>query len=421
MKKLLTITILLFFCQSAYSQWHPMGGYVQLGPEYHYEGYLEFDLSPDNSIYVVYRYSGYSIHHTWFQMAKSIDEGSSWSIINGIQVSSTIKKIQCVAPEQLLEFHTLQMSSSIYSTSNDFKNKTLIPGTENSDGHFNAFDFIDISRGFALSSYPWELLGKVENSIYGYTFGDSVNFKYGSVKMLNDTTAYLLCRDNFANPNKSGNNMLLKTTDFGITWNTVFKDTAYKMNHFVFASENEGIMVGKQGTIIQTTDGGTSWTPMVSGTSTVINYITERNGIYFCVGDTGLILKKNANSDLWDNISYGTKNYLKIKLNTNMVGYIQTPTSILRSDEVLESKNDLVTETIIIYPNPSSGQLYYSSSNLNLLKGIKLRNSYGQEVLSISDGVNGYLDVSDLNTGIYIISFDFGEQLIVKKLVITGR
>jgi len=417
MKKLLVITMMIFSFHSAFSQWNALAGYVQLGPDYYYEGYLDFDVSPDNSIYVVYRYSGYSIHYTYFKRAKSADGGLNWTF-PGIGPTTTLYKIQCVAPSQLVTFVTDQMTSSIRTTSDDFLTWEGIPGS-NVDGFFNGYDFIDISRGFALNNYPWGLLGKVENGEYSSTPGDSVDFAYGSVKMLNDTTAFILCRDfNYPGSTVPGNNMLLKTTDFGNTWTTIYKDTLYNLNHFTFINEDTGVLVGKEGTILQTTDGGISWTPMESGTVNAINYITERYGSYFCVGDNGLILNRESGSDIWNDISFGTLNYLKIKLDSNMTGYILTPTSILRSDEVLEAGNDPVAETIVFYPNPCSDQLNYSFSNLNLVKQIRLQNSSGQEVLSVTGSFNGHLDVSDLDSGIYFVSFDTGDAVVTRKLVI---
>jgi hypothetical protein len=157
---------------------------------------------------------------------------------------------------------------------------------------------------------------------------------------------------------------------------------------------------------------------MESGTVNAINYITERYGSYFCVGDNGLILNRESGSDIWNDISFGTLNYLKIKLDSNMTGYILTPPSILRSDEVLEAGNDPGGATIVVYPNPCRDQLNYSFSNLNLVKQIRLQNSSGQEVLSVTGSFNGHLDVSDLVSGIYFVSFDTGDAVVTRKLVI---
>ena len=308
MKKVLFVVLLTFCVHAAYSQWHNLNGYVQLGPDYYYEGYLDFDVSPDNSIYVVYRYSGYSIHYTYFRTAKSVDGGLNWTF-PGIGPTATLYKIQCVGQSQLVTFVTDQMTSTIRTSTDDFLTCEDVPGSI-VDGYFNAYDFIDISRGFALNDFYGERLGKVENGVYSSTPGDSVNFAYGSVKILNDTTAFILCRDlNFPGPTFPGNNMLIKTTDFGVTWTTIYKDTLYNLNHFTFINEDTGVLVGKEGAIIQTTDGGISWTPMESGTIHDIKYINERYGTYFCVGNNGLILKREAGSDIWDDISFGTLNY----------------------------------------------------------------------------------------------------------------
>lgn len=425
MKKVLFVVLLTFCVHAAYSQWHNLNGYVQPGPDYTYDGYLDFDLSPDNSIYVVYRYSGYSIHVSWFMLAKSVDGGLNWTFPG---TSPDFYKIQCVAPFQLVGFAAYNWpSTAIRTTTDDFTTFQNIPGSY-VDGFFNAWDFIDISRGFTLNHYPWGLLGKVENGEYSWASGDSVNFAYGSVKMLNDTTAFILCRDlNYPSATTPGNNMLIKTTDFGATWSTIFKDTLYNLNHFTFIDEDKGILVGKEGIILQTTDGGYSWDTMNSGINSNINHIYSNNNINLCVGNNGLILRNYDGEMEWENISFGTMNYTKIKTDVNNYGYIlaegQYPddTRILVSDFVLSNSEITENDDFLLYPNPCSDQLNYSFSNLNILKQIRLQNSFGQVVLTVSGGFNGRLDVSDLDPGFYFISFDLGNQSIAKKLVIISR
>jgi hypothetical protein len=422
MKKLIFAMVFTFSFHSAFTQWSLLTGYVQLGGNYTYEGYLDFDLSPDNSIYVTYRYRGYSIHVSWFMLAKSVDRGLNWT--SGGGPTATLYKIQCVAPFNLVGFVTDQMTSHIRTTSDDFLSSQNISGSI-VDGYFNSFDFIDISRGFALNDYPWGLLGKVENGEYSWTYGDSINFAYGSVKMLNDTTAFILCRDlNYPSATTPGNNMLIKTTDFGATWSTVFKDTLYNLNHFTFVDKNNGIMVGKEGIILQTSDGGYSWDTMNSGINSNINYIYSNNKINFCVGNNGLILRNYDGETEWENISFGTRNYTKIKTDANNFGYILAEgqyvdeASILVSDFVLSNSEITDNDDFLLYPNPSSGQLFYTCSSINNLKEIRLQNLSGQEVLSISNSLNGHLDVSNLASGIYLVFFDLGDKVISKKLVV---
>ena len=422
MKKLLIVTMMIFSFYSAFSQWHVLTGYFQPGPDYTYEGSLDFDVSPDNSIYVVCHYSGYSIHVSWFMLAKSADGGLIWTFPG---TGSDCSKIQCVAPFQLVGFAFYNWpTSSIRTTSDDCLTWENVPGSY-VDGFFNACDFIDISRGFVLNNYPWGLLGKVENGEYSSTPGDSVNFAYGSVKMLNDTTAFILCRDfNYPGSTVPGNNMLLKTTDFGNTWTTIYKDTLYNLNHFTFIDEDRGILAGKEGKIIQTTDGGYSWTTMNSGVSSNINYTYSNNNINFCVGDNGLILRNHEGESEWEDISFGTMNYTKIKTDANNFGYILAKGQyaeddrILASDFVLSSSEIPETNDFLFYPNPCSDQLNYSFSNLSLVKQIRLQNSSGQEVFSVTGSFNGHLDVSNLDSGIYFVSFDTGDAVVTRKLVI---
>jgi hypothetical protein len=140
-----------------------------------------------------------------------------------------------------------------------------------------------------------------------------------------------------------------------------------------------------------------------------------------------LILRNYDGETEWENISFGTMNYTKIKTNVNNYGYIfaegQYPDEarILVSDFVLSNSEITENDDFLLYPNPSSGQLYYSCSNINNLKEIRLQNSFGQVVLTVTGGFNGRLDVSYLGPGFYFISFDLGNQSIAKKLVIISR
>ena len=60
---------------------------------------------------------------------------------------------------------------------------------------------------------------------------------------------------------------ILHTEDGGSTWKTQSSGTAAKLNSVAFATPQSGWAVGKQGTILHTDDGGGTWTIQNSGTS----------------------------------------------------------------------------------------------------------------------------------------------------------
>ena len=74
-----------------------------------------------------------------------------------------------------------------------------------------------------------------------------------------------------------------------------------------FTDEFNGTVVGTGGTILRTTDGGSSWVSQLSGTSKSlldVYFIDTENG--FVVGDFGLILRTTNGGNNWVHLTSGT-------------------------------------------------------------------------------------------------------------------
>ena len=65
-----------------------------------------------------------------------------------------------------------------------------------------------------------------------------------------------------------GQQALLHSTDFGQSWTDAIRMTPARLSAITFASPNVGIIVGERGTILRTTNGGTSWDSISSGSTT---------------------------------------------------------------------------------------------------------------------------------------------------------
>ena len=57
---------------------------------------------------------------------------------------------------------------------------------------------------------------------------------------------------------------ILRTTDGGTTWTPQTSGTTNNLTCVYFSDVNNGTIVGDNGTIIKTTDGGTTWTTQTS-------------------------------------------------------------------------------------------------------------------------------------------------------------
>lgn len=88
------------------------------------------------------------------------------------------------------------------------------------------------------------------------------------------------------------NGTLLKTTD-GTNWTALTSPTASNLEDVFFVDDLHGWIVGDAGAIFATTDGGSTWQPETSGVSTRLRAVFV-DGTSFAVGDAGVILKKSG-------------------------------------------------------------------------------------------------------------------------------
>ncbi len=93
-------------------------------------------------------------------------------------------------------------------------------------------------------------------------------------------------------------NYTYKTTDSGVTWNRLNYGSGGYGGYFI--SESIGWVVGFNGKIIKTTNGGTSWTTQTSGTSASLYsaYFVDAN-VGWVGGDSGVILKTTNGGSSW--------------------------------------------------------------------------------------------------------------------------
>ena len=82
------------------------------------------------------------------------------------------------------------------------------------------------------------------------------------------------------------------TTDGGQMWNMGSSGYFGTMNDVYFRDANAGWIVGGEGTILETTDGGTSWIEAPKVTESELYELFYADGILWAVGKWGIVLKK---------------------------------------------------------------------------------------------------------------------------------
>ena len=104
---------------------------------------------------------------------------------------------------------------------------------------------------------------------------------------------------------------ILRTTDGGTTWARQTGGTSKILVDVYFTDTNTGTAVGQNGTILTTSDGGDNWTSQVSGTTEFLAAVwyTDTN-IGTVVGQKGTILRTGDGGTTWVSQTSGTTEHL---------------------------------------------------------------------------------------------------------------
>jgi photosystem II stability/assembly factor-like uncharacterized protein len=104
---------------------------------------------------------------------------------------------------------------------------------------------------------------------------------------------------------------ILRTTDLGSTWTSSVSGTPNALYGISFAEADTGTVVGSGGTILRSTDGGVNWTPQSSGTTDpLLDVASLDSNTAIAVGARGTILRTIDGGANWTLQTSGTPNAL---------------------------------------------------------------------------------------------------------------
>jgi len=99
---------------------------------------------------------------------------------------------------------------------------------------------------------------------------------------------------------------MLHTLNAGNTWSLITL-TGSDLHQIVFKDASTGIVVGDNGTVFTTTNGGTNWVSKNSSTSLQLRGAGFAGGsTFFAVGDDGAAVKSTDNGNTWTTLNSGT-------------------------------------------------------------------------------------------------------------------
>ena len=135
-----------------------------------------------------------------------------------------------------------------------------------------------------------------------WEFTPSLNFAHWDQQ--NSGTIQNLRAVNFADANNGwavgDSGTILHTTDAGSTWMQQTSSTNYSINAVLFIDNDIGWVVGDDGIILKTTNGGASWSNQSSGTTNSlrsVHFVNSSNG--WVVGYNGTIIKTTNGGNSW--------------------------------------------------------------------------------------------------------------------------
>jgi len=179
---------------------------------------------------------------------------------------------------------------SIIKTTNSGINWILYD--EPTNDQYNSISFADAMTGVVVGP-PGILLRTTNGGINWATINHPGNDK-GSVQFASSSTVYAAGDD------------IIKSTDGGITWSVILSGTIlgqYQGLHFI--DENTGIVVGRPGLIITTTNGGLNWIqrtmflPVQFGDSTLTDVMFVNSLTGYASGNNGIVMKTTNSGLNW--------------------------------------------------------------------------------------------------------------------------
>jgi len=265
-------------------------------------------------------------------------------------------------------------------------------------------------NGLSSTSISNPIANPIENTKYhvtatfanGCIATDSISITINPVEIIGLTDKNLLCGDSV---------QLSANT----SWNTIITGVNNNyMNSIYFVNDNIGYVVGNDGLILKTIDGGTNWLKQNSGTTDYLSSVIFLNAdTGFVSGGMpntrGIVLKTMNGGETWTLINNITSNYLRsIYFTDYNNGY-----TVCDNGYILKSTNGGTSWSI--QNSGTSNYLYsifFTTANAGIAVGnngtiLKTTNG-GSNWTTINSGINSTLTsvyFTDINTG-YIIGTD---------------
>jgi len=357
---------------------------------------------------------------------RSTNAGQTWTV----QTSPAASNINSISfpPTGLANTGWAGAVAGLFKTTNNGVNWTQqITGAVIADVFFN-----DLNTGIALVGRTVRKTTNGGTNFTTITFTANTSMIGGNIVPTTASLLYILAINS-----ADDSSYVFKSTNAGDTWSQVFRTTGTYFT-IAFINTTTGIMGGNLGILKRTTDGGTTWNTINSGTTKDLMCVKyASSSVVYISGETGTILKStngglnwvsqasNTTSNLGsifvypaDDIGFAAGSGGIIVRTTNggvVTGFVQNENEVPQNYSLKQN-----------YPNPfnPSTSIKFSIMNAGLVQ-IKVYDLLGKERANV---VNQELpagtyktefDAGALPSGTYFYRMQAGGYSQTKKMVLV--
>lgn len=255
---------------------------------------------------------------TNLKLEYSTNNGSNWNIVYS-NISSSLDSINWLVPNTPSQQCLIRISNV---------NNNLISDTCNSFFTISSGEWIAQNSGTTLSLYSVHFL----NENVGFCAGSDAIILKTTDGGNNWNTVFFdpdlwLLTVYFINDYKGfavgWPGVLLMTIDGGLIWNQINVNTTRKLNSIIFTDENKGWIIGDMGTLLATTDGGYNWEIISPPQSIGLYSICFTDALTgWIVGEDGFVSKTTDGGLNWfEQISNTTQSLFSLDFVDNIFGW----------------------------------------------------------------------------------------------------
>lgn len=277
--------------------------------------------------------------------------------------------------------------------------------------------FINSQIGFAVGN-AYSIMKKVNDKWY-LTYSYPTEKSFNCVRFTNNSHGFI-CGDD---------GILLRTTDAGNNWETIFLNASYNLNNIYFLDKSVGYICGNGGFIIKTTNSGLNWNRIFYDKK------TNLKEIMFSSQDIGIVISNknhlsvtSDNGNNWQDISLDkeleiirilnvTKHRIQLNCKDSIQSYILESVNLgLTWTKTIAFKKAVpymffensINHTNVYYDKNS---IYTNSDGDNIWKLMYFQNE--AEITMIKQFFNNFYAVG--KNGLIILSTNYGKSWKVEN------